>query len=115
MRYFVFLTSLICLLSRLVLAQTQTPFLVIGFVGGGSWTVNTPTKFNSGGFIDVNGYHIRVPDNLLLAFPAKFVPFSDVFTAGSLKTFLTQGSYTVSVFGNIVNGEPRAGIIEITQ
>ncbi|TKA66580.1 hypothetical protein B0A49_06047 [Cryomyces minteri] len=115
MRYFVFLTSLVCLLSRLVLAQTQTPFLVTGFVGGGSWTVNTPTKFNSGGFIDVNGYHIRVPDNLLLAFPAKFVPFSDVFTAGSLKTFLTQGSYTVNVFGNIVNGEPRAGIIEITQ
>ncbi|KAJ9656092.1 hypothetical protein H2201_008643 [Coniosporium apollinis] len=94
-------------------AVADTPFTINGYLDGLS--VNTPTKFNSGGFIDVDGYHIRVPDNLLVNFPAAFVPWSNLFATGAPKAFLGQGRYQVNVFGNIVGTEPRAGIIEFSQ
>jgi hypothetical protein len=54
------------------------------------------SSFNAGGTISVNGRIITVPENLLVQFPAAWVPF---------KT-LAQGSFTgneVSIFGNIAS------------
>jgi hypothetical protein len=33
--------------------------------------------YNSGGFIQVGGFNITVPRNMLVAFPAAYVPFKD--------------------------------------
>jgi hypothetical protein len=33
--------------------------------------------YNSGGFIQVGGFNITVPKNMLVAFPAAYVPFKD--------------------------------------
>lgn len=39
------------------------------------------TEVNSGGSVAVSGYSIRIPDNLLVDFPAAQVPFAE-FAAG---------------------------------
>lgn len=39
------------------------------------------TDVNSGGSVSVSGYNIRIPDNLLVDFPAAQVPFAE-FAAG---------------------------------
>jgi hypothetical protein len=52
--------------------------------------------YSSGGKISVNGYTITVPNNLIVQFPAAWVPFKK----------LADGSFTgngVSVNGNIVS------------
>jgi hypothetical protein len=41
-------------------------------------TRRTKTDVRSGGTITVNGMTIEVPDNLLVGFPAAFVPFGQV-------------------------------------
>jgi hypothetical protein len=33
--------------------------------------------YNSGGFITVNGFNVTVPKNMLVQFPAAYVPFKD--------------------------------------
>jgi hypothetical protein len=54
------------------------------------------TDYSPGGKISVNGYTITVPKNLIVQFPAAWVPFKK----------LANGSFTgneVSVNGNIVS------------
>jgi hypothetical protein len=47
-----------------------------------SVSVNNASQFNSGGFVQVNGFNILIPDNMLVEFPAAQVPFKD-FVAGN--------------------------------
>lgn len=65
----------------------------------------TTTDFNSGGSISVNGYPITIPKNLIVQFPAAFVPFKD-FAAGSFT------GNEVSVAGNIVSQESASATVE---
>ncbi|GME28687.1 uncharacterized protein LTHEOB_9665 [Neofusicoccum parvum] len=61
---------------------------------------------NCGGTLTVNNWAITVPKNLIIQFPAAWVPWKDA-------TGLT--GYEVSVSGNVVNGKPIAGQIELAQ
>ncbi|KAF2797557.1 hypothetical protein K505DRAFT_298215 [Melanomma pulvis-pyrius CBS 109.77] len=80
------------------------PFAVIG--GLDSCTVTTANKYNSGGFISVNGFSIQVPENLIAQFPVAWVPFPEMCGAGA-------GGYEVSVTGNVVNGQAIAAQIGV--
>jgi hypothetical protein len=47
-----------------------------------SVSANT-AEATSGGWIDVDGWHIKVPDHLQVALPATFVGFKDFVTSAS--------------------------------
>lgn len=44
-------------------------------------SIKDTTNPRSGGSVSVNGMSIAVPDNLLVGFPATFVPFAEVAAA----------------------------------
>ncbi|OJD31219.1 uncharacterized protein BKCO1_5100056 [Diplodia corticola] len=67
------------------------------------------TATNSGGSISVNGYAVTVPKNLIVQFPAAWIPWKNVAGDANLS------GYEVSVTGNVVNGVPIAGQIQISQ
>ncbi|KAB2581281.1 hypothetical protein BFW01_g10731 [Lasiodiplodia theobromae] len=67
------------------------------------------TDTNSGGSISVNGYAVTVPKNMIVQFPAAWIPWKDVATDDKLN------GYEVSVTGNVVNGVAIAGQIQISQ
>jgi len=47
-------------------------------------TANTDSERpNRGGVVTISGYTVKIPDNLLVEFPALFVPFAEFATAGS--------------------------------
>ena len=56
----------------------------------------------------VNGMSITVPKNLQVQFPAAFVSWPNTVNAG-------LGGYEVSVVGNVVDGKPIAGMIQLSQ
>ncbi|KAF3048005.1 hypothetical protein E8E12_005966 [Didymella heteroderae] len=90
------------------LAQTVTPFIIDGPLGSAAAT--SATQFNTGGSITVAGISITIPENLLVQFPATFVPFKDfAASAGSL------AGYEINVEGNYVDGKPIAGRVAISQ
>ncbi|TLS29266.1 hypothetical protein PpBr36_01475 [Pyricularia pennisetigena] len=109
------MSTLLRLLTFLVAALAVSPFvgaqdvplLLIGAFEGA--TANDDS-FNTGGFVDVLGQSVTVPQNLQVAFPATFVPWKDF--VGSASKFL---GYEISVVGNYVNGVPIAGQISINQ
>ncbi|KAF2031198.1 hypothetical protein EK21DRAFT_111234 [Setomelanomma holmii] len=80
------------------------PFSVTGGLDGCS----AGTEFNAGGSIQVNGFNIQVPKNLIVAFPTVFVPFKDLCGAGA-------GGFETTVVGNIVGGSIIAGQISVAQ
>lgn len=47
-----------------------------------SATPNTGTATNRGGTVQISGFTVIIPDNLLVEFPAAFIPFAE-FTAGT--------------------------------
>jgi hypothetical protein len=62
-----------------------------------SGSTTAATQFNTGGSIVVGGTSITVPENLLVQFPATFIPFRD-FAANIAQ----YGGYDVAVDGNYV-------------
>ncbi|TLD20488.1 hypothetical protein PspLS_08686 [Pyricularia sp. CBS 133598] len=66
--------------------------------------------YNSGGTITVNGWQMKVPKNLLVQFPAAWVPWRE-FVA--IKNDLV--GFETLVMGNTVNGEQRVGQVVIYQ
>ncbi|KAH7063635.1 hypothetical protein B0J12DRAFT_694536 [Macrophomina phaseolina] len=101
-----FLVPSLASLSWAALAHAAVdPLFVTGRISAMS---ASGTADNSGGVIEVNGYKITVPDNLIVQLPAAWVPWKTV--AGS-----PWGSYDVAISGNIVDGTPIAGQIELTQ
>ncbi|KAI6354676.1 hypothetical protein MCOR25_008499 [Pyricularia grisea] len=70
----------------------------------------TDDTFNSGGTVTVNGWEMKVPKNLLVQFPAAWVPWRE-FVA--IKNDLV--GFETLVMGNTVNGEQLVGQIVIYQ
>ncbi|KAH8722409.1 hypothetical protein GQ44DRAFT_741628 [Phaeosphaeriaceae sp. PMI808] len=80
------------------------PFWVVGSLDG----CTAGTEFNSGGSIQVNGFDISVPKNLIVQFPTVFAPFKDLCSAGA-------GGFETTVMGNVVDGTVIAGQIVVAQ
>ncbi|KAF1933194.1 uncharacterized protein M421DRAFT_415555 [Didymella exigua CBS 183.55] len=97
------LTSLLSLASA-CLAQIPSiiPFQVTGSLDGCS----AGTEFNAGGTISVNEFSITVPKNLIVQFPTVYTPFPKLCSAGA-------GGFETTVVGNIINGRPIAGQIQV--
>ncbi|KAF2789776.1 hypothetical protein K505DRAFT_312547 [Melanomma pulvis-pyrius CBS 109.77] len=62
--------------------------------------------YNTGGSISINGFTMTVPKNMLVQFPAAWVPWKD-FVADKASML----GYEVNVIGNFLNGNPVAGQI----
>lgn len=61
------------------------------------FSASAATQFNSGGSITVGGTSITVPENLLVQFPAAFIPFRDFVANGG-----QYNGFELSVDGNYV-------------
>ncbi|KAK8091560.1 hypothetical protein PG997_001921 [Apiospora hydei] len=96
------LASQLAGLMSLVLAQ-DSPLFIQGGLEGATATDET---YNTGGSISLNGFDISVPKNMLVQFPAAYVPWKD-FVADKEAML----GYEVNVIGNFVNGAPIAGQI----
>ncbi|PVH81447.1 hypothetical protein DL98DRAFT_587363 [Cadophora sp. DSE1049] len=94
----------------LFLTVQVQPFSVTGFLD--SATAKSGSATNRGGSITVSGFDIVIPDNLLVEFPAAFVPFAEFAEAGPSKR---AGPNEVSVTGNIVNNVIIAGQFSVSQ
>ncbi|KXX80962.1 hypothetical protein MMYC01_203908 [Madurella mycetomatis] len=70
----------------------------------------TDDSYNTGGTISLNGWTVEVPKNMLVTFPAAFVPWKDFVTGKD--AFL---GFEVNVAGNIVNGQSLAAQIIISE
>jgi hypothetical protein len=70
-----------------------------------SVSATTATQFNTGGTIVVAGTSITIPENLLVQFPAAFIPFADFAANGGQYT-----GFEISVDGNYVRS--RLAILE---
>ncbi|RDW65390.1 hypothetical protein BP5796_10082 [Coleophoma crateriformis] len=105
MHFFYKALSFLLYLS-LTLAQIL-PFSVTGFLD--SAQANAGTAVNRGGTVTISGYTVTIPDNLLVEFPALFVPFAE-FTAGE-----RAGPNEVTINGNIVGGQIIAGQMFMSQ
>ncbi|KAK7937298.1 uncharacterized protein PG986_014166, partial [Apiospora aurea] len=66
----------------------------------------TDETYNTGGSISLNGFDISVPKNMLVQFPAAYVPWKN-FVADKEAML----GYEVNVSGNFVHGAPIAGQI----
>ncbi|PKS08149.1 hypothetical protein jhhlp_005425 [Lomentospora prolificans] len=66
--------------------------------------------YNAGGVITVNGFVMNVPENLLVQFPAAWVPWKD-FVA-SKADFL---GFETLVIGNSINGVPRVAQVQLYE
>jgi hypothetical protein len=84
------------------------PFSVEGALD--TCTVDVTSEYNSGGFVTVNGWNIKVPKNLIAQFPAAWVPFPEMCAGG-----VAGKGYEVLVAGNVVNGQAIAAQIQIAQ
>lgn len=62
-----------------------------------SVSASSTTQFNSGGSITVGGTTIAVPENLLVQFPAAFIPFRDFAANGG-----QYSGFELSIDGNYV-------------
>ena len=116
------------------------PFDIIGFIQFASVDsvctsnknpspTNPPTPAgckSAGGWIQINGHVIRVPQNTILQMPANTLTWEEVFEYNSLGSgtesglALSDGSrlpgtFEAHVQGNIVNGTYIAGLIFISQ
>jgi hypothetical protein len=80
----------------------------------------------SGGWIRVNNQTIRVPANAVIQFPANTITWEEVFennptgVAGETGMALADtvrlpGTYEATIQGNIVDGQPIAGLIFLSQ
>ncbi|KAH8788249.1 hypothetical protein F5883DRAFT_657886 [Diaporthe sp. PMI_573] len=98
---FTFLTQL-----SFVHAQ-DAPLWIQGSFEDGSVADET---FNSGGSIIVNGFTMNVPKNLLVQFPAAWVPWRDFIASKS--EFL---GFETLVIGNTVNGVPQVAQVQLYE
>ncbi|KAK8057148.1 hypothetical protein PG996_011085 [Apiospora saccharicola] len=97
-----FLRLALASLATYALAQ-DAPLFIQGGLDGATATDET---YNSGGTISLNGFDITVPKNMLVQFPAAYVPWKD-FVADKNAML----GYEVNVIGNFINGNPIAGQI----
>ncbi|KAF2674125.1 hypothetical protein BT63DRAFT_461787 [Microthyrium microscopicum] len=94
------------------LAQTVVPFTIDGLLD--SVKITNASQFNSGGTVTAYGHAITIPENMLVQFPAAYIPFQKF----ALDYLTNPGLYTgfeVSLDGNFVNNVPIAGMMSISQ
>ncbi|KAH5490997.1 hypothetical protein HBI31_125170 [Parastagonospora nodorum] len=96
------------LLSLASLGFAQLPAIIPFSVVGGLDGCSAGAEYNAGGSIQVNGFDIKVPKNLIVQFPTVFAPFKDLCGAGA-------GGFETTVVGNIVDGTILAGQISVAQ
>ncbi|KAH8660807.1 hypothetical protein BGZ60DRAFT_530812 [Tricladium varicosporioides] len=84
------------------------PFTVTGYLESAS--ANAGTDVRRGGSVTISGFTIKIPDNLLVEFPALMVPFAE-FTGGNRGVPFNE----VSITGNIVGNDIIAGQMAISQ
>ncbi|KAK2752665.1 hypothetical protein CKAH01_17657 [Colletotrichum kahawae] len=72
--------------------------------------IATDDTFNTGGTIVVNGFTMNVPKNLLVQFPAAWVPWKE-FVANKADF----AGYETLVIGNSINGEPRVAQVQLYE
>ncbi|KAF7335652.1 hypothetical protein MVEN_02220200 [Mycena venus] len=116
-------TLALILVSPLVYSQTPTgttrlydpsPFNLIGTIS--AMTCNETDGPLAGGSITVDGMVITVPKNLLVTLPSISVAWPELFDGETPSLpLLGSVSWEATVFGNIVQGQPIAGIIYIVQ
>ena len=148
--------ALLMLIAIAVSAQTPTippepakmpasqggvaPFDMIGFIQFASVDAvcapnSSPSPTNppmpagcksAGGWVQLNGHVIRVPQNTILQMPARTLTWEEVFEYNSLApgsesglamadTARLPGTFEIHIQGNIVNGTYIAGLIFISQ
>ncbi|CAI6339435.1 unnamed protein product [Periconia digitata] len=90
----------------LIIPQAYAQDAPLFVQGGFEDATATDDTYNSGGTINVNGFSIQVPKNMLVQFPAAWVPFKD-FVADKDSML----GYEINVIGNFINGRPIAGQI----
>ncbi|KAH8599230.1 hypothetical protein B0O99DRAFT_591099 [Bisporella sp. PMI_857] len=106
---FLYLLLVLGAYIQLAVAQVQ-PFAVTGFLD--SANANPGTAANRGGTVTISGFTVKIPDNLLVEFPALFVPFAEFAAAGAAARAPPN---EVSIVGNIVNNVIIAGQMSIAQ
>ncbi|KAK3988406.1 hypothetical protein QBC44DRAFT_371063 [Cladorrhinum sp. PSN332] len=104
-----FLIAFLCLFTT-ALAQVPGRDTPITLDGALDDCQADDDSFNTGGFIQLNGWNVTVPKNMLVTFPAAFVPWKE-FVANKSAVL----GYEVTVTGNVVNGVPLAGQIFVSQ
>ncbi|KAI1841539.1 hypothetical protein JX265_013504 [Neoarthrinium moseri] len=85
-----------------VLCQDAPLFIQGGLEGA---TADDDT-YNTGGFIQLNGFNIQVPKNMLVQFPAAYVPWKDF-----VEDKTAMMGYEINVIGNFINNVPIAAQI----
>ncbi|KAJ7026500.1 hypothetical protein C8F04DRAFT_966333 [Mycena alexandri] len=91
-----------------------SPFNLIGTISACNET-DTDGPL-AGGTITVDGMVITVPKNLLVTLPSISVAWPELFDGETPSLpLLGSVSWEATVFGNIVQGQPIAGLIYITQ
>ncbi|KFA64271.1 hypothetical protein S40285_10574 [Stachybotrys chlorohalonatus IBT 40285] len=68
------------------------------------------STYNSGGYISVQGFNITVPRNMLVSFPAAYIPWPEFVS----ELDAMRGD-EIQVIGNFVNGELMAAQISTSQ
>ncbi|KAI1083362.1 hypothetical protein F5B20DRAFT_529729 [Whalleya microplaca] len=66
----------------------------------------TDDTYNTGGTISINGFNMQVPKNMLVQFPAVYVPWKDFVEDKD-----SMIGYETNVIGNFINGQPIAAQI----
>ncbi|KAH7067597.1 hypothetical protein BKA63DRAFT_424092 [Paraphoma chrysanthemicola] len=95
-------------LSLTSLSVAQLPKIIPFLVTGGLDGCSAGSEFNSGGSVQVNGFNIQVPKNLIVQFPTVFAPFKDLCGAGA-------AGFETTVVGNLVGETIIAGQITVAQ
>ncbi|KAK0641923.1 hypothetical protein B0T16DRAFT_461946 [Cercophora newfieldiana] len=89
-----------------VLREDAPIFIEAGFENATA----TDTTYNTGGTITVGGFTMQIPKNLLVQFPAAWVPWKDFVADHS--SFL---GFETLVLGNTVLGVPLVGQVIMTE
>ncbi|KAK2007729.1 hypothetical protein LZ32DRAFT_666505 [Colletotrichum eremochloae] len=106
MRYLQLFVAVSAFLVALVASQ-EAPLWI---QGGFEDATATDDTFNTGGTIVVNGFTMNVPKNLLVQFPAAWVPWKEfVANKGNF------AGYETLVIGNSINGEPRVAQVQLYE
>ncbi|KAJ6463349.1 hypothetical protein C8R45DRAFT_840993 [Mycena sanguinolenta] len=96
-----------------------SPFNYFGHIT--AMTFNVADGVLGGGTITVNGLEVVVPKNTLITLPSITVAWSEMFVVDDTGNATPQlplfgtVSWEANVYGNIVSGQPIAGLIFIVQ
>lgn len=107
-------------------AQTVTPFQLVGHIQ--SFSLDTPGDTFSAAKFTVNGIQVTIPRNLVIQLPAAYFTAQQLFenAQGVSKKYNESGlslndkfpplaAFEVTVDGNVVGDEYRAGLVSISQ